>query len=84
MTLLTAIPFIVGAMVSLFSHHQGRFICWITGTDDLVFAQDWSVTSSLSFYFTLVVTIGWTIANLILHVGIGLGMALLLREPWLN
>ncbi len=85
MTLLTAIPFLVGAIVSLFSHHQGEFtFVGLANFVDLLFAQDWSVTSSLSFYFTLVVTIGWTIANLILHVGIGLGMALLLREPWLK
>jgi arabinogalactan oligomer/maltooligosaccharide transport system permease protein len=47
-------------------------------------ARDWPITSSLSFYFTLIVTIGWTLGNLLFHVGIGLALALLLREPWLK
>jgi len=33
------------------------------------------------FYFTLVVTILWTLFNVALHLGIGLGLALLLNRP---
>ena len=85
MTLLTAIPFLVGALVSMFAHHQGEFtFVGFANFFDIIFARDWSVTSSLSFYFTLIVTVGWTLANLFLHVGIGLALALLLREPWLK
>ena len=85
MTLLTAIPFLVGALVSMFAHHQGEFtFVGFANFFDIIFARDWSITSSLSFYFTLIVTVGWTLANLFLHVGIGLALALLLREPWLK
>jgi len=38
----------------------------------------------MSFWFTLVVTLMWTAANVILHVVIGLGLALLLRDPWMR
>ena len=85
MTLLTALPFVVGALVSLFAHNQGAFtFVGLANFFDIIFARDWSVTSSLSFYFTLMVTIGWTLGNLFLHVGIGLALAMLLREPWLR
>ena len=85
MTLLTAVPFAIGALVSLFAHNQGTFtFVGLANFLDIVLARDWSVTSSLSFYFTLLVTIGWTLGNLCLHVGIGLALAMLLREPWLK
>lgn len=85
MTLLTAIPFVVGAGVSLFAHHQGSFtFVGMANFWNIILASDWSPTSSLSFYFTLVVTILWTICNIFLHVSIGLALALLLREPWLR
>lgn len=38
----------------------------------------------MSIYFTFVVTVLWTITNVALHVGIGMALALLLREPWLK
>ncbi len=85
MTLLTAIPFVVGAGVSLFAHHNGTFtFVGLANFLDIALARDWSITSSLSFYYTLVVTVFWTISNLVLHVGIGIAMAMLLREPWLK
>ena len=38
----------------------------------------------MNFWFTLVVTVLWTATNVALHVGIGLGLALLLRDPWMK
>jgi arabinogalactan oligomer/maltooligosaccharide transport system permease protein len=38
----------------------------------------------MSFWFTLAVTLLWTIVNVTLHVSIGLGLALLLRDPLLR
>ena len=40
--------------------------------------------SPMSFYFTLGVTILWTVTNVFLHVSIGIAMALVLREPWIR
>ncbi|MCS6985056.1 MAG: sugar ABC transporter permease [Leptospiraceae bacterium] len=37
-----------------------------------------------SFYYTLAVTVLWTFLNIILHVSIGLGLALILKEPALR
>src|SRR5690606_10439267 len=37
-----------------------------------------------SFVSTLGVTVLWTVANLALHVGIGVALAMVLREPWIR
>ena len=85
MSALVVVPFVVGATVSLFAHHNGEFtFVGMANFLDILLARDWSVTSPLSFYFTLVVTLLWTAVNVILHVSIGLFLALLLREPWLK
>lgn len=85
MGVLVVLPFIVGAAVSLFAHRDGQFtFVGLANFLDIVLARDWAPTNPLSFYFTLAVTIGWTAANVVLHVGIGVFLAMLLREPWLK
>lgn len=85
MGVLVIVPFVVGAAVSLFAHRDGTWtFIGLTHFLDILFARDWPLTSALSFWFTLVITIAWTAANVAAHVGIGMGLALLLREPWLQ
>lgn len=85
MALLVIVPFVVGAAVSLFSHREGQWtFVGLSHFIDILFARDWPVTSALSFWFTLVVTVGWTAANIVLHVSIGVALAMLLRAPWLR
>ncbi len=85
MTALVVVPFAVGSVVSLFSHHNGEFtFVGMANFLDIILARDWSITSPLSFYFTLAVTLLWTALNVVAHVSIGLFLALLLREPWLQ
>ncbi len=82
---LVFVPFTVGTAVSLFSHHQGDFTyVGIANYVSILTSADYSITEPLSFWFTLVVTMLWTVANVILHVSFGLGLALLLREPWMR
>ena len=85
MMILIVIPFVVGSIVSLFVHTQGSFT--FVGLENfwrIITSQDYGVTDPLSFYFTLLVTVMWTAINVFLHVSIGMGLALLLREPWLK
>ena len=85
MMILIVIPFVVGSIVSLFVHTQGSFT--FVGLENfwrIITSQDYGVTDPLSFYFTLAVTVMWTAINVFLHVSIGMGLALLLREPWLK
>jgi len=85
MGVLVVLPFFVGAGVAFFSHRAGEFtFVGFANFLDILFARDWPVTSPLSFWFTLGVTVLWTGVNVLLHVSIGLGLALLLREPWLR
>ncbi len=85
MAALVVVPFVVGAAVSLFAHRDGAFtFVGLANFLDIVLARDWPITSPLSFWFTLAVTILWTAANVFLHVTIGIALAMLLREPWLK
>ena len=47
-------------------------------------SRDFPITSPLSFWFTLAVTVGWTVTNVGLHVALGVALALVLREPWVR
>ena len=40
-----------------------------------------SETADTNFYWTLWITVLWTVTNIVLHVSIGLGLALLLNRP---
>ena len=51
---------------------------------DILASRGYRVTEPLSFYFTLVVTVVWTLVNVVLHVSIGLALALLLKDPLLK
>lgn len=77
---LVLIPFLVGTCVSFFAHHEGKFtFIGLKNFLDIIFARDFPPYDPLSFYFTLGVTVLWTTLNLILHVTIGVILAVLLR-----
>jgi ABC-type sugar transport system permease subunit/maltose-binding protein MalE len=85
MIVLVFLPFIIGAFLSFFSYENGEFT--YVGLQNFIrlFSSDQaSFIDSMSIYFTFVVTVLWTITNVALHVGIGMCLALLLREPWLK
>ncbi len=85
MIVLVFLPFVIGAFLSLFAYENGDFT--FVGMQNYVrlFTSDQaSPFDSMSIYFTFVVTVLWTITNVALHVGIGMALALLLREPWLK
>jgi len=85
MALLVVVPFLVGASVSLFEQHDGQWtFVGLSNFWSILSSADWPVFGPQSFYFALAVTILWTLANVVLHVSIGVALALLLREPWLQ
>jgi arabinogalactan oligomer/maltooligosaccharide transport system permease protein len=82
---LVLVPFAVGTAVAFFSHRGGEFtFVGLANFVDILTARDFPVTDPLSFWFTLAVTVLWTAVNVFLHVSIGLGLALVLRQPWLR
>lgn len=85
MIILVFLPFIIGAFLSFFAYENGEFIYVGLQNFTRLFSSDQaSFLDSMSIYFTFVVTVLWTVTNVALHVGIGMCLALLLREPWLK
>lgn len=85
MGLLLVLPFLTGSVLSLFAHRSSEYtFVGLQNFASILFSRDYPVTDPLSFYFTLAVTTLWTGANVVLHVSIGLGLALLLRDPWMK
>lgn len=83
MLVLVVAPFLAGAAISLFAHESGRFrFVGLANFRSILLSEDYAPTDPLSFYYTLGVTALWTIANVALHVAIGVSLALLLRRPW--
>ena len=79
------IPFVVGAGVSLFAHYEGEFtFVGLRNFGRILTSDTYALTDPMNFWFTLVVTVLWTASNVALHVGIGLALALLLRDPWMK
>jgi arabinogalactan oligomer / maltooligosaccharide transport system permease protein len=85
MLVLVFVPFAVGAGMSLFWHDAGHWtFIGLSNFGRILASREAPVTDPLSFYFTLAVTALWTIANVALHVIIGVTLALLLRNPLLK
>ena len=85
MIVLVFLPFIVGACLSFFAYQNGEFIfVGMQNFKRLFSSEQAPMLDSMSIYFTFVVTVLWTMTNVALHVGIGMALALLLREPWLK
>lgn len=85
MAVLVFVPFAVGAGMSLYHHDAGRWTFIGLGNfADILLSRDGPVWAPLSFYFTLAVTVLWTVVNVSLHVLIGVTLALLLRDPLLK
>ena len=83
---LAALPIVLGAALSLFAllpDGSWRFVGTANFADILLCRQT-GCLDPLGFYFTLLVTIVWTLLNISLHVAIGVALALALREPFLR
>jgi arabinogalactan oligomer/maltooligosaccharide transport system permease protein len=85
LSVLVVAPFVTGALVSLFVHRQGDWtFVGLKNFLDILLSRDWPITQPLSFWFTLAVTLVWTATNVALHAGIGVALAMVLREPWIR
>ncbi|MBW1806600.1 MAG: extracellular solute-binding protein [Deltaproteobacteria bacterium] len=83
--LLVFVPFIVGLGLAFFRYYQGDY--YYVGAKnfvDILSSREYSLTDTFSFYYKLFMTIVWTATNVIVHVGMGLGLALLLKNPLLK
>jgi arabinogalactan oligomer/maltooligosaccharide transport system permease protein len=85
MALLVGVPFLMGVGVGFFEYgtNEVRFV-GLANFASILASRDYAFYQPMSFYFTMAVTILWTVANIVLHVGIGFGFALLLQPTWLR
>lgn len=82
---LVFVPFTVGTAVAFFAHEGGEFtFVGLSNFFSILASADYPVTDPLSFYFTLGVTVMWTVCNVVLHVALGLAVALVLRHEWIR
>lgn len=82
MGVLVLVPFALGLGLAFTTFHEGQFtFVGLANFVEILGGGGRPFWAPLSFYFTLAVTLLWTLANITLHVGIGLGLALLLKDP---
>jgi len=85
MLVLVATPFCVGLVLGFFDHHQGTWtFVGLHNFAEILSGGGRSFDDPLNFWFILGVTVLWTAANVILHVTIGVALALVLRQSWLR
>jgi arabinogalactan oligomer/maltooligosaccharide transport system permease protein len=83
--LLVILPLVVGAGTSFFAgrgfdlHYVGLDNYWAILT-----ARGGELLGTGSFWVVLLVTVLWTVVNIVLHVAIGMALALLLHRPYLR
>lgn len=82
---LVVIPFAVGISLAFFHHDAGDYsFVGLANFVDILTSKGYRITEPLSFWFTLAVTVAWTFINVVLHVSIGLFLAILLKDPLLK
>lgn len=79
---LVILPIAVGAGTSLFAGRQGSMhYVGLANFVEILTARGGPLLTSGSFYLVLLVTLLWTVVNLVLHVGIGFALGLVLSRP---
>jgi len=83
--LLVVLPLVLGAFTSLFAGRDGA-LEYVGAANywDIITARGGPLFTSGTFYAVLLVTVVWTVANLALHVSIGVALALVLSRPLLK
>ena len=85
MLVLVFVPFGYGLALGFFDHAHGRYtFVGLQNFAEILSGGGRPLSHPLNFYFILGVTFLWTGANVVLHVTLGLGLALLLKDPLLR
>jgi arabinogalactan oligomer / maltooligosaccharide transport system permease protein len=82
---LVILPLVVGAATSLFAGPAGEVeYVGLANFVEILGARGGPLLATGSFYTVLLVTLLWTLVNVVFHVGIGLAVGLLLSRPLLR
>lgn len=83
MLVLVAAPFMIGIVLGFFDHHHGTWeFVGLSNFGEILSGGGRPLDDPLNFWFILGVTVLWTIANVIMHVTIGVSLALVLSRKW--
>jgi len=82
---LVVLPLVAGAATSFFAgtRDDARFV-GLANYVEILTARGKPLLSHGSFYLTLLVTVAWTVVNVVFHVGIGLVLGIALARPLLR
>jgi ABC-type sugar transport system permease subunit len=80
MLVLVFIPVVFGLVLGFMTREYNIYE-FVGLANYVAILGDFNITHPANFYFKLGVTILWTLSNVVLHVGIGLFLALLLNDP---
>ncbi len=84
MFVLVAAPFFIGIILGFYDHHHGTWsFVGLSNFTEILSGGGRSLDDPLNFWFILGVTVLWTVANIALHVTIGVALALLLSRKWI-
>ena len=85
MFVLVAAPFLIGLVLGFYDHHHGEWaFVGIDNFGEILSGGGRPLDDPLNFWFILGVTVLWTVANVALHVTIGVALALVLSKKWLR
>ncbi len=85
MIVLVATPFVIGLVLGFYNHHHGGWTyVGLHNFVEILSGGGRAFDDPLNFWFTLGVTVLWTMVNVALHVSIGVSLALILRQRWLT
>ncbi len=82
MVVLVFVPFATGIGLSVFDNDARRY--YFVGAQNFAEILRPDEAGQVSFYWTLFSTLLWTVTNVVLHVSIGLALALVLRDSTLK
>lgn len=85
MFVLVAAPFIIGLVLGFYDHHHGEWsFVGLDNFGEILSGGGRPLDDPLNFWFILGVTVLWTLANVAMHVTIGVALALVLSRKWLR
>ena len=80
--ILVLLPIVVGSGISLYAGKPGELTyVGLANFTAILTARGQPLLESGSFYVVLLVTVAWTLLNVLLHVAIGFTLGLLLSRP---
>ncbi|HLL25046.1 MAG TPA: sugar ABC transporter permease, partial [Kofleriaceae bacterium] len=85
MFVLVAAPFLIGLVLGFYDHHHGTWsFVGLDNFGEILSGGGRPLDDPLNFWFILGVTVLWTVANVAMHVSIGVALALVLSRKWLR